>query len=226
MLIIGVIALISGCSSNKNIIELPKEDLLALAAEAVEMYNIPVAKNIGLMDLPSIRQLPFGGAGGGAAPDPIFPFSSLAECGTMCDHLLRAGYVDEIISQRDFQDRKADDSVDAWNAYRKFLRQKETEHFGKNQDQWVRDPESPRGSYPFSSKEYEHNIGHCWEEKLGPNYRYAVCTLNKNFYYLSVFGNRSSLEKGEMLFGNSLAAKPFTLKGTITWWELYDSLEK
>lgn len=201
--------LLAGCGVDRSKLsedpDFSPQEFSSLVALLVKRFDIPVVKNIGFAELPSMGLTNSRTVWLGA--HNLLEFDSFADCGSLCTDLQRNGYVGEFVA--------GFDQSEASRSARAVLIEK---YYGP-------DVSTEIDYAAITDNQISPNYRSCIIMPFNQVFRIYLCAQAGNFLYAYAIKSANLRQKRELDYANVTGDARFTIEGFVTWYDFYDWLK-
>lgn len=203
---LGVILLLGGCSIDRSqqveSHDFSQQEFNRLVVLLLERFDVPLVKNIGFVELPSMGLT--NNRTEWLGEHNLLAFDSIAACGALCNDLQRNGYAGEFVA--------GFDPSDAGLAARAALAAK---YYGSDISMEI-------DNQAFEDNLISPNYNSCLIMPFNQVFRVYICGKAGNFHYAYAIKSSLLKEKNELDYANISGDARFTVEGHVAWYDLYD----
>lgn len=205
-LVLILAMLLAGCSVDRSKLkedpDFSSEEFKNLVRLLLKRFDIPVVKNIGFIELPSMGLT--NSRTDWIGEHNLLDFDSFAACGSLCNDLQRNGYVKEFVP------------VFAQNA------QGIAERANYIAKYYGPDVSSDVDYQAYEENRISPNYRSCIIVPFNQVFRVYLCAKAGNFHYAYAIKSAFLKQKRELDYANETGDGRFTVEGFVTWYDYYD----
>lgn len=205
-LVLTLAVFLAGCSVDRSKLtedpDFSVEEFNNLVTLLLKRFDIPLVKNIGFAELPSMGLT--NSRTGWLGEHNLLAFDSFAACGTLCNDLQRNGYVTEFMPA--FEQNAQGDA-----ARTDYI----TKYYGANVS-------SDIDYQAFEENQISPNYRSCIILPFNQVFRIYLCAKAGNFHYAYAIKSAFLKQKRELDYANLSGDGRFTVEGFVTWYDFYD----
>lgn len=198
--------LLAGCGVERSKLtedpDFTVEEFNNLVSLLLKRFDIPLVKNIGFAELPSMGLS--NGRTDWLAEHNLLPFNSFDACGTLCNELQRNGYVSEFVPAFDQTVQEVAARADLISVY-----------YGPNVSQEI-------DTQAYEENRISPNYRSCIITPFNQVFRVYLCAQAGNFHYAYAIKSVFLKEKRELDYANATGDGRFTVEGFVAWYDFYD----